>query len=53
MTDRLAEYRAFIADKAIKERMGGFSARPINAQAKAHQIAVLEFAINKGRSAYF
>lgn len=53
MTDRLAEYRAFIADKAIKERMGGFSARPINAQAKAHQIAVLEFAINKGRSAAF
>lgn len=53
MTDRLAEYRAFIADKAIKERMGGFPARPINDHAKDHQRSVLEFALEKGKSAAF
>lgn len=50
---RLAEYRAFIAARAIAPSQYGFDTRPINTNAKAHQRAVLEFALNRGRSAAF
>lgn len=51
--DRLAEYRQFIASRAVATERHGFDPRPINADAKAHQSAVLDFAITKGRSAAF
>lgn len=50
---RLSEYRAFIASRAIASQRAGFDPRPINANAKAHQRAVLEYALDKGRSAAF
>jgi superfamily II DNA or RNA helicase len=49
----LAEYRAHIASKAPRFEAGGFAARPINPAAKRHQVAVLAFALNKGKSAAF
>ena len=51
--NRLAEYRQFIASRAIATEQHGFSPRPINAAAKSHQSAVLDFALTKGRSAAF
>lgn len=53
MTDRLAEYRQFIAARAIAAGHHGFAPREINANAKEHQRAVLDFALNRGRSAAF
>lgn len=53
MSDRLAEYRQFIAARAASAGRHGFTPRPINDAAKAHQRAVLDFALNKGRSAAF
>lgn len=50
---RLAEYRQFIASRAVATDRQGFDPRPINAAAKAHQSAVLDFALTKGRSAAF
>lgn len=50
---RLAEYRAFIASRAIAAQRHGFDPLPINDHAKAHQRSVLDFALNKGRSAAF
>ena len=50
---RLAEYRAFIAARAIAPHRDGFDLRPINDRAKAHQRACLEFALERGRSAAF
>lgn len=49
----LQEYRQYIASRATSLAPSGFNAKPINANAKAHQIAVLEFALNLGRSAAF
>jgi len=49
----LAEYRAFIASRAPVTHKAGFSARPINAAAKAHQVSVLNFALERGKSAAF
>lgn len=49
----LQEYRAFIASRASKLEPSGFAPKPINANAKAHQSAVLEFSLNLGRSAAF
>lgn len=49
----LQEYREFIAARKIGARMEGFDPKPINAAAKAHQAAVLEFAIRRGKSAAF
>ena len=43
MTDRLAEYRQFIAARAIAADRHGFAPREINASAKEHQRAVLDF----------
>lgn len=53
MNERLAEYRRFIADRAVSAGRHGFAPKPINDAAKTHQIAVMEFALNKGRSAAF
>lgn len=50
---RLAEYRAFIASRAIASTKAGFDPLPINSHAKKHQEAVLDFALNKGKSAAF
>ena len=50
---RLAEYRAFIASRAIASAKAGFDPLPINNHAKKHQEAVLDFALNKGKSAAF
>lgn len=49
----LADYRAFIAARAVAPSMGGFSPKPINPAAKAHQEAALLFALEKGKSAAF
>lgn len=49
----LAEYRAFIASRAPVAHKAGFSARPINLAAKAHQVSVLNFALERGKSAAF
>lgn len=49
----LADYRAFIAARAVTPSMGGFSPKPINPAAKAHQEAALRFALEKGKSAAF
>jgi len=51
--NRLAEYRAFIASRAPSAHKSGFDAHPINKSAKAHQIAVLNFALERGKSAAF
>lgn len=47
------EYRAFIARRAVDGQKLGFDPKPINAMAKSHQTAALEFALNKGKSAAF
>jgi len=49
----LQEYRQYIASRATSLAPSGFNPKPINANAKAHQVAVLEFALNLGRSAAF
>lgn len=50
---RLSEYRAFIASRAIASTKAGFDPLSINNHAKNHQEAVLDFALNKGKSAAF
>jgi hypothetical protein len=47
------EYRAFIASRAVATQNRGITGRQINAAAKAHQEAVLRFALDDGRSAAF
>lgn len=49
----LHEYRAFIAARSIAMEKRGFAPKPINAAAKAHQEAVLRFALDQGKSAAF
>lgn len=49
----IEEYRRFIASRAGKAHRSGFDPKPINPSAKVHQIAVLEFALNMGKSAAF
>lgn len=49
----IEEYRAFIARRAVTTERQGFEPKPINDKAKAHQIAALEFALNRGKSAAF
>ena len=49
----LQEYREYIASRATTLAPSGFNPHPINASAKAHQRAVLDFALNLGRSAAF
>lgn len=50
---RLAEYRSFIASRAIASSKHGFEPQPINDKAKTHQRAVIEYALEKGKSAAF
>lgn len=49
----LREYREFIASRAITQAKSGFSPASINPAAKTHQRAVLDFALNMGKSAAF
>lgn len=49
----LAEYRKFIASRAVAHQMHGFDHKPINGAAKKHQTNALEFALNQGKSAAF
>lgn len=49
----IQDYRNFIASRAVSPQMLGFEPRPINDLAKDHQRAVLDFALNRGRSAAF
>jgi hypothetical protein len=49
----LDEYRDYIASRARKTMRQGFKHGPINDAAKAHQRAVLEFALGMGKSAAF
>lgn len=49
----LQDYRAFIAARAIAQQRMGFDPGPINNKAKVHQTAVLDFALNRGKSAAF
>lgn len=49
----IAEYRQFIASRAVAHQMQGFKPRPINDMAKSHQVNALEFALERGRSAAF
>lgn len=50
---RIEEYRRFIASRATTSQKTGFDPKPINEMAKAHQVAALEFALNRGKSAAF
>lgn len=49
----LHEYREFIAGRGNATAQMGFAPNPINDAAKVHQVAVLDFALNLGRSAAF
>ena len=49
----LQEYRDYIASRATLAQMQGFDAKTINSMAKGHQIAALEFALKRGKSAAF
>ena len=49
----LAEYRAFIASREASSVKTGFDPKPINTAAKAHQEAVIRFALERGKSAAF
>jgi hypothetical protein len=49
----IASYRQFIASRANAPVRGGFEPREINGAAKEHQSAVLDFALNRGKSAAF
>ena len=49
----LQEYRAFIAARAPVHTMQGFSPRQFPPMVKAHQDAVLRFALARGKSAAF
>lgn len=49
----IEKYRHFIASRAGETTMRGFNPGPINAMAKAHQNAVIEFALRRGASAAF
>jgi superfamily II DNA or RNA helicase len=53
MTVSLQEYRQFIASRAVNRIKTGFVPQPINAAAKRHQVAALEFSLNAGKSAAF
>jgi hypothetical protein len=51
--EKLHEYREYIASRAVAPQMAGFDHSPININAKVHQVAALEFALAKGKSAAF
>jgi len=47
------EYRAFISSRAVAPAIGGFAPHAIAQQLKTHQKEVVEFAINRAKSAAF
>lgn len=49
----LAEYREFIASRAPSAHMDGIPPGDVNQHAKAHQKAVIDFALERGKSAAF
>lgn len=49
----LQEYRAFIASRAPKTQRHGFDGKPVNTAVKTHQKRVVEFALDRGKSAAF
>ena len=49
----LDEYRSFIASRAGTVQKSGFDHKPISPLAKTHQIAALQFAFDRGKSASF
>ena len=49
----LQDYRDFIASRAVTTAPRGVQAKPILAPAKAHQRAVIDFAMERGASAAF
>jgi hypothetical protein len=49
----LAEYREFIATRAVKSEKHGFTPDAHNSHLKAHQRAVVDFALERGKSAGF
>lgn len=49
----LSEYRAFIASRSVAQEKHGFAPLHQNEKAKTHQRAVLDFALNRGKSAAF
>jgi superfamily II DNA or RNA helicase len=49
----IEKYREFIAGRAAKSIKTGFKPKPINPMAKVHQVAALEFALDRGKSAAF
>lgn len=49
----IEDYRRFIARRAVSDQQCGFAPKPINAKAKEHQVAALDFALNRGKSATF
>lgn len=53
MTSTIEEYRDFIASRAIGLKRHGFKPKPVNPMAKAHQDAVIRFAVERGKSAAF
>jgi superfamily II DNA or RNA helicase len=53
MSVNLAEYRAYIAGKAILANSHGFDAKSINERAKLHQKVAIEYALDKGRASLF
>lgn len=49
----LSAYRQFIAARAASSQLHGFTPHAINDKAKAHQSAVIDFALRRGKSAAF
>lgn len=49
----IKEYREFIANRATKVKSEGFTPNSYNQRLKVHQKNVIDFALNKGRSAAF
>lgn len=53
MTTDLTAYRKFIASRAVAQSSAGFKPVSVAPELKAHQRAVVEFALNRGKSAAF
>lgn len=49
----IQDYRDYIASRATKAQKQGFPAKTINDKAKRHQIAAIEFSLERGKSAAF
>ena len=49
----IEQYREFIASRAVKSSKSGFEPDRLNDGLKLHQKAVVDFALNRGKSAAF